>query len=152
MFTIKRTIFFLSIISCSLLLMSAGWKTDFTGAKEEAKKSKKYILLSFSGSDWCIPCIKTRKEIFEKQSFAEFAETNLVLVNADFPRLKKNLLTKEQTKQNETLAEQYDKEGVFPFTLLLNADGVVLKEWRGYPGVSPEVFVAQIKEGEHTHQ
>ena len=140
----------LSIFSCTLLLMSAaGWKTDFIRAKEEAKKANKYILLSFSGSDWCIPCIKTRKEIFEKEYFTKFAETNLILVNADFPRLKKNKLSNEQTKQNETLAEQYNKEGVFPFTLLLNANGKVLKEWRGYPGVTPEVFVSQIKEFEH---
>ena len=151
MTAIKLSIVSLSLVFSSLLLMSAGWETDFARAKVEAKKNNKYILLSFSGSDWCIPCIKTRKEIFAKEPFMKFAETNLVLVNADFPRLKKNCLSKDQTKQNETLAEQYNKEGVFPFTLLLNAKGQVLKEWRGYPGVTPEVFVSQIKEVEHAN-
>ncbi len=135
---------------CAVLLISAGWTTDFARAKDEAKETHKYILLSFSGSDWCIPCIRTRKEIFEKESFIKYAETSLILVNADFPRLKKNSLTKAQTKQNETLAEQYNKAGTFPLTLLLNSNGKVLKEWRGYPGITPEIFVSQIKAIEHT--
>jgi len=148
---IKKTMLVFSVMSFSLLLMSAGWRTDFDRAKEEAKESKKQILLSFSGSDWCIPCIKTRKEIFEKESFIKFAETSLVLVNADFPRLKKNSLSTEQTKQNEALAERYNKDGIFPFTLLLNANGTVLKEWRGFPDMTPEIFVSQIKDFEHTN-
>ena len=85
----------------SVLLMSAGWSTDLSKAKDEARKDSKLILLSFSGSDWCIPCIKTRKEIFDKEPFINYAAAKLVLVNADFPRLKKNALSKEQTKQNE---------------------------------------------------
>ena len=148
---IKRKIAIISVIFCSLLLMSGGWTTDFKSAQEDAKKNHKYILLSFSGSDWCIPCIKTRKEIFEKEPFMKFAESNLVLVNADFPRLKKNMLSKEQTGQNEALADQYNKTGIFPYTLLLNANGTILKEWQGYPDVTPDVFVAQIKEVERTH-
>ena len=149
--TIQKNIVAVSVLFGSLLLMSADWKTDFTRAKEEAKKNNKFILLCFSGSDWCIPCIKTRKEIFDKETFQKFAETDLVLVNADFPRLKKNCVSKELAKQNEALAEQYDKAGVFPYVLLLNADGQVLKEWKGYQGVSSEVFIAQIKEIEHSH-
>ena len=149
--TIKIKIFSVSIIAFSLILMSAGWKTDFAKAKEEAKQSNKYILLSFSGSDWCVPCIKTKKEIFEKEAFTKFAGANLVLVNADFPRLKKNSISKEQSTENDVLAEQYDKEGVFPYILLLTADGKVIKEWRGYPGVTPEVFVSEIKEFEHAN-
>src|ERR1700761_808109 len=112
----------------AVILMSAGWMADFDKAKEEAKRTGKPILLNFSGSDWCIPCIKTKKEIFEKEVFTKFADANLVLVNADFPRLKKNSLSKEQTKQNEALAERYNKAGIFPYTLLLDANGKVLKE------------------------
>jgi len=141
----------LSLIVLSVLLMSMGWGTDLSMAKNEAKKNNKLILLSFSGSDWCIPCIKTRKEILDKEAFLKYAAVNLVLVNADFPRLKKNALSKEQTKQNEALADTYNKNGVFPLTLLLDADGKVLKQWEGYPDVSPEVFVSQITAIQHAH-
>ncbi len=144
-----RSIFSFSIIAASMLLVSAGWITDFAKAKEEAKMSGKHILLSFSGSDWCVPCIKTERDIFEKESFIKFADTNLILVNADFPRLKKNQLSKALTKQNEALAEKYDKDGLFPVIVLLNADGKVLKEWEGYQDVTPENFASQIKAFEH---
>ena len=85
------------------------------------------------------------KEYFGNEVFATMAEHNLVMVNADFPRKKKNSLTPEMVKHNEALAEKYNKEGYFPFTLLLNADGKVLKTWRGKPEVSPEEWTAQIK-------
>ena len=147
--TIRSGILGIALVSLSIMFMSAGWMTDFSMAKQEAKRSNKLILLSFSGSDWCTPCIKTRKELFDKEAFMQFATGNLVLINADFPRLKKHLLSRSQTSQNEALAEQYDKEGVFPFTLLLDADGKILKQWRGNPGVSPEAFISQIKDCEH---
>ena len=151
MSTAKTGILSLGAIALCLLLMSARWETDFARAKEEARASNKHILLSFSGSDWCIPCIKTKKEIFEKESFIKFADSNLILVNADFPRLKKNSLSKELTKQNDALAEQYDKDGIFPETLLLSADGKVLKEWHGYQDMTPEHFVSQIIAFERTN-
>ncbi len=127
-----------------LLLSFSAYAGDLSNAREQARKENKYILLTFSGSDWCIPCIKTRKEIFEKDTFLHFQQNNLVIVNADFPRLKKNALSKEKTKENEAIAEEYNKNGVFPLTLLLDADGNVLKSWEGFPGVSPEVFINQI--------
>jgi len=124
--------------------------TDFAKAKEQAKETHKYILLSFSGSDWCIPCIRTKKEIFDKEVFQHFADSGLILVNADFPRLKKNMPNKVLTEQNENLANQYNKDGVFPLTLLLDANGHVVKKWVGYPDVTPEVFISQIIASEQT--
>jgi len=124
---------------------AANWETDFGKAKDAAQKEHKYILLSFSGSDWCIPCIKTRKEIFDQTAFETFADSNLVLVNADFPRLRKHELSNTQTKANEALAEKYNKQGAFPLTILMDENGKVLKSWEGYPGVSPQAFVQQIK-------
>ena len=57
----------------------------------------------------------------------------LVLVRADFPRMAKNQLSAEQTSRNELLAEKYNHQGKFPFTVLLDASGKVLQEWDGYP-------------------
>ena len=111
----------------SFFLSHTGWETDFQKASEQAHKEHKLILLNFSGSDWCGPCIRLKKEIFEAKEFDTFAEQCLVLVNADFPRLKKNQLSKEQTKRNDSLADKYNAEGVFPLTLLLNSDGKVIK-------------------------
>lgn len=117
----------------SLLAVSPEWQLDFERAKAEATQSHKLILLNFSGSDWCGPCIKLKKDVFESAAFQAFAADRLVLVRADFPRLAKHQLSAEQTARNEALAEKYNRQGKFPFTVLLDADGRVLNEWEGYP-------------------
>ena len=127
------------------------WQTDFSEAMQKAKDEHKYILLTFSGSDWCIPCIKMHKEIFESSAFTTFADENLELVNADFPRLKKNQPAKEQQKKNEQLADRFDPQGSFPYTVLLTDEGKVVKTWEGYPNVSAEAFTSQLKSLIHAH-
>jgi thioredoxin-related protein len=135
------SVFILGIIVAA----SVSWETDFNMAKQKAKQEHKFILLNFSGSDWCGPCIRMHKDIFESTAFKEYAGTNLVLVNADFPRMKKNQLSKEQQKQNDKLAEKYNSQGIFPVTLLLDAEGNVIKNWDGLPNLSPEEFTTQVK-------
>lgn len=110
-----------------------GWQLNFEQAKAEAAQSHKLILLNFSGSDWCGPCIKLKKDVFESAEFGQLAADRLVLVRADFPRLAKNQLDARQIAHNEALAETYNKQGAFPFTVLLDADGRVLRTWDGYP-------------------
>lgn len=136
-----------SVLLAGILLSSQiGWETDFENAKKKAGQEHKLILLNFSGSDWCIPCIRLHDEIFEHTAFRNFADSNLVLINADFPRLKKNQLSKEQQKKNDKLADQYDPQGSFPFTVLLNPEGKVIKTWDGFPNKTAEQFAGQIKE------
>ena len=133
------------LISGILLVASPDWLTNFAQAKTEAQASHKQILVNFSGSDWCGPCIKMKREVFDSETFTAYAGSNLVLVNIDFPRLKRNQLPKEQVQLNETLAEEFNKEGIFPLTLLLDENGKVLKTWRGNPGLDAADFVAQIQ-------
>jgi thioredoxin-related protein len=121
------------------------WLLNFDEAKKVATEKHQLILLNFSGSDWCGPCMRLRKEIFESKEFISFADSNLVLINADFPRNSKDQLSKEQQKLNDALADKYNPDGKFPLTLLLNADGKMLKEWDGLPNVKPVEFVQQVK-------
>jgi len=136
---------FLLMTLLGTILSTNAWHTDFEEAKQTAQSEHKLILLNFSGSDWCGPCIRMHKEIFESQDFTEYADSHLVLLNADFPRLKKNMLPKDQQKKNDEIADQYDKDGIFPLTVLLNADGKVLKKWEGFPKMSVEEFTNEIK-------
>lgn len=137
--------FLLMTLLGSLLLTTNSWETDFSKAKQIAQTDHKFIVLNFSGSDWCGPCIRLHKEIFGSDAFAQYAKDHLVLVNADFPRLKKNQLSKEQQSKNDQLADQYNKDGKFPLTLLLSSDGKVLKTWEGFPQISPDQFTEQVK-------
>ena len=122
-----------------------GWYNDLRAARQIAQKEHRHILLNFSGSDWCGPCILLRKDIFDDPAFSKMADTTLVLVNADFPRLKKDQLPAAQQKLNDDMADHYDPKGLFPLTLLLNAEGKVLKQWEGNPGVKAEEFSREIR-------
>jgi len=124
--------------------LSNGWENDFEAALKKAHDQHKNIILNFSGSDWCIPCIRMEKEIFESAEFKKYADEKLVLVNADFPRLKKNKLSREQQKKNEILADKYNPSGSFPLTLLIDENGKVIKTWEGYPEINGSQFAAQI--------
>jgi len=120
------------------------WLGDINTAVDRANKEHKLILVNFSGSDWCGPCIRLRKEILESDIFNKYANDHLVLVRADFPRQKKNQLASDQVKRNEALADKYNPEGKFPFTLLIDEHGRVLRSWDGFPDETPNQFVSQI--------
>ncbi|MBB5645805.1 thioredoxin family protein [Pedobacter cryoconitis] len=134
----------LLITFLSILAGSLSWMSNFTQAQQQAKSTHQQILVNFSGSDWCGPCIRLRKEILESEVFETYAKAHLVLVRADFPRQKKNQLSAEQIKLNEALAEKYNPDGKFPYTLLVDENGEVLKSWDGYPNETPEKFIQEI--------
>jgi thioredoxin-related protein len=135
----------LAAVLCIIAMSFSGWQPDFETARKTALEQNRLILLSFSGSDWCAPCIRMKKEIFASEMFSRMADTTLVMVNADFPRSKKNQLSKEIQKANEELAEKYNSSGKFPYTVLLNTDGKVLKVWDGMPSQGVEQFTLSVK-------
>jgi thioredoxin-related protein len=144
-----------SFLLICLIIVTSGsekWETDFEQAKVEAKQNGKLILLNFSGSDWCAPCIKLDRDVFKQESFGEFASKNLVLVRADFPRQKKHQLEAKQREHNEKLAEQYNPQGKFPLTLLLNAEGMIIHSWDGYSGQPVKDFVQVIDAHAHPRE
>jgi thioredoxin-related protein len=144
----------MKFLACLLFVafLPITWETDFSTAQKIAKEERKFILLNFSGSDWCAPCVATRKDYFDSEAFANMAKDNLVLLNADFPRKKKNQLSEEQTKKNEALAEKYNKEGSFPLTLLLDTNGKVIKYWKGKPEATVDGWVTEIKAACDSHK
>jgi thioredoxin-related protein len=99
---------------------ATNWETDFKKASSAAKASGKYMLLDFSGSDWCGWCIRLEKEVFSQDAFKDFAEKNLVCVLVDFPRAKEQ--TEELKRQNLDLERKYDIKG-YPTIIVLSPDG-----------------------------
>lgn len=135
----------LVLLAAMLSVFSVPWHYNLQEAKEIAQKEHRQILLNFSGSDWCGPCIRMHQEIFESQAFLQAADSFLVLVNADFPRMKKNQLSDKQQHINDALADQYNPSGKFPFTVLMNAEGKVLESWDGFPPGGPQEFMQQLQ-------
>lgn len=123
--------------------MSQEWQTDINVAKEIASKESKPIILVFQGSDWCAPCIKIDREIWSTDVFKNYANENYVLLKADFPKRKKNALSEKQTKSNALLAEKYNKQGFFPFVVVLDSNGKVLGE-TSYKKTTPENYIKEL--------
>jgi len=121
------------------------WEPDFNNALQKAHDENKLVLLNFSGSDWCGPCISFRKDYLESTAFGTYSDAHLVMVNADFPRKSKNQPPADVIKRNEMLAEKYNKEGTFPLTLLLDANGKVLKRWAGKPTESLDEWLKELE-------
>ena len=117
------------------------WLTDFDAAKTQARTQNKTLLINFTGSDWCPPCIRLNKQVFSQPEFSEYATKNLVLLEVDFPHTKKQ--SAEQQAANEKLANQFGVEG-FPTVVLLDANGQPLGEL-GFGAGGPTPFIAGIE-------
>jgi thioredoxin-related protein len=133
------------IIVLSLLLVttfgySQNWKTNLEEAKNQAANENKNILVVFSGSDWCAPCMKLEKIVWKSDAFKTEAEKKWVLVRADFPKKKGNQLSKELTESNKLLAEKYNKGGSFPLVVLADKKGKVIG-MTGFKNVSAEEYI-----------
>jgi len=112
----------------------ATWQTSLPAALAQAKASQKPVLVVFSGSDWCKPCMQLKQEVFDQPEFSQYAQDKFVLARFDFPRNKKNALPKDQTKASEEAAAQLNKEGAFPAVVLLSPEGKVLARTGYRPG------------------
>src|SRR5947207_13843939 len=58
----------------------SGWLNDYKKAQEEAKASNKFLLLNFTGSDWCGWCIKFDREVLSHSQCKYYARYIVVLV------------------------------------------------------------------------
>jgi thioredoxin-related protein len=116
------------------------WLTDAQAAVEKAGRENKFVLLDFTGSDWCGWCIKLKKEVFDQPEFAQYAQANLVLVEVDFPRHKQ--LDPAQKEANHRLAEKLQITG-YPTIILLSPLGQPVGR-TGYMRGGPSAFNAAV--------
>lgn len=128
-------------LSATMAMAKPGWIDDYQKGLSQASTESKYVLLDFTGSDWCPWCMKLDKEIFSQKEFKDYAKDNLVLVELDFPHSKH--LTKHITEQNEKLASQYKITG-YPTVIVLDSSGKQVGQL-GYLDGGPEAFVAALQ-------
>jgi len=121
------------------------WERDVNKALEISKKSKKPLLMFFTGSDWCGWCIRLQKEVLKTPEFATWANENVVLVELDFPR--KNTMSAEIQNQNNQLQQLFEVRG-YPTVWIVNAE---IKDGKtnfqklgttGYVAGGPEAWLA----------
>lgn len=133
-------IHYLFLLLISTFTYAQHWETNFEDSKKKATAENKNIVLVFSGSDWCAPCIKLDKTIWSTEEFKTEADKNWILVKADFPKKKSGALSETLKKQNNSLAEQYNKEGHFPLVVVLDKNGKVLGK-TGYKNITPTAYI-----------
>ena len=129
------------VLALTLNLHAVEWRTDFEKVSEEAEKSHRYMLLDFSGSDWCGWCIRLDDEVFSESAFDAYAEENLICVLLDFPRRKR--LDSLTAEQNKALAAKYGVKG-FPTVVILAPDGGLVAR-TGYQKGGAEAYVEHLK-------
>lgn len=139
----KRLIY-LILIFAGFAFAGNNWLTNFDEAKEIASKTDKNIMLYFSGSDWCRPCILLKKKVFETDVFEKFAEEKLVLAMFDFPAREKNQLPADQTEHNEKIAALYNPDGNFPQIVIINSKGKKIVEFIGYNNESAHDYIKKL--------
>lgn len=106
-----------ALTSSAFATTPEGWTTDLEKAFVQAKAEKKSVLVEFTGSDWCPPCIAMRKNVFSKKEFVSEASKKYILVELDYPNGDKAVKEK-----NQPYAEKYKIEG-FPTVILFNPEG-----------------------------
>jgi thioredoxin-related protein len=139
----KKLLIINLLLMLSLALSAQNWQTDLATAKSIAENENKPIVLVFSGSDWCAPCMKLEKKIWSSEVFKTYAKENYVLLKADFPKRKQNVLTAQQQEHNNKLAEQYNKNGYFPYVIVMDARGFVAGA-TGYNGMLPAEYITHL--------
>ncbi len=135
----KKIVLYLFLFTASLGY-TQNWKATFEDAKNQALAENKNIVLVFSGSDWCAPCIKLDKTVWQSQEFKKESETNWVIYKADFPKKKANQLHSTLAETNKKLAEKYNQSGNFPLVVLLDKSGNVLG-MEGYKNLSAADYI-----------
>jgi protein disulfide-isomerase len=119
---------------------SLEWLGDLESAKDRAKQENKFILLYFSGSDWCPACKKLKSEVFDQPEFADFARARFVSVEADLPRYRP--IGHLQLQANKALEKSFHVSSV-PTVVVLTPDGQEIHRLGYVPG-GPAGFISQL--------
>jgi thioredoxin-related protein len=124
---------------------------NFSSEVAKANRDNKLLLLEFSSSDACPPCVLLQQRVFSSPEFMSFAKTNLDFVRLDFPM--KVDLRPDTAATNMLLAQQFEAYG-FPTFVAIDRNG---KEFWRQVGINvallePTNFINMLKGAEKKKQ
>nr|WP_299384573.1 thioredoxin family protein [Allomuricauda sp.] len=137
-------VYTIMVCLCAGMLQAQTWQANFDEAISLAQEQDRPIVVVFSGSDWCGPCIRFKKTILESEAFKSYASDHYLMYNADFPRKKKNQLPEEKLNSNKALFEAYNPKGYFPLVVVLDKDRRVLGATGYNRKLSPEDYINKL--------
>ena len=115
--SIVLTLTSLVIFTAAATAAGKDWMTDIDSAVKVAKEKNKAVLVEFTGSDWCPPCIMMDKKVFSQSSFVSKASEDFILVKIDIPRSNPEL-----SEKNSKVLNKYKVQGV-PTVILMDKEG-----------------------------
>jgi thioredoxin-related protein len=118
------------------------WLRDLEAAKEAARASDRALLIEFTGSDWCPPCIKLHREVFGVAGFQEAASRDYVLVVIDNPR-DRSKLGEAEDRQSVALHERY-AVNKWPTIYLTDAEGRPFARTEDYRPGGPTAYLEHL--------
>ena len=130
--SIFLTLASLAIFTAVATAAGKDWMTDIDSAVKVAKEKNKAVLVEFTGSDWCPPCIMMDKKVFSQSSFVSKASEDFILVKIDIPRSNPEL-----SEKNSKVLNKYKVQGV-PTVILMDKEGKEFNRFRAsqFPEVS----------------
>ena len=114
------------------------WQTDVQKAIEMSKESGKPIFAFFTDKEWCSWCKKLDRQILSQQPFIEYAKQNLILLELDFPRGRRDL-----PKDQLILARKFKIQG-YPTVIVMDSETNLLGQ-TGFEYMTPEQYVSHIQ-------
>lgn len=123
----------------SIATAEGPWLTNIEEGIEKAKTENKLVLIEFTGSDWCPPCMMMDKAVFSKDEFLKKAQEDYVLVKLDMPNSDKELKA-----ANTELMKKYEVKGV-PTILLFDSDGKEFQRFTASEHPKVDQFLERLK-------
>ncbi len=136
-----KTLFSIALAACVAPCFAEGaWiHDDIELARKQA--GGKCLLIEFTGSDWCLPCNKLRREVLTRPGFEAEASKDFVLLELDYPRMKEQPAAVKEA--NRKLADEYGIEA-FPTVIFTDSLGRPLGS---FVGVKDEAEILKLMEG-----
>lgn len=147
----RYLIFSFLLIAGNIATAQELWLTDAQTAFSLASEKELPVMMVFSGSDWCKPCIRLNREVFETDVFQEYVEGQFILLKIDFPRGRKNRLDPEVQLQNNELAERWNPTGEFPLVIVFSSDQSALFT-TGYRSGGPQAYIHHLEDELSQHE
>jgi protein disulfide-isomerase len=114
------------------------WQTNVQEAIEISKETGKPIFAFFTGKEWCSWCKKLDQQILSQPPFIEYAKENLILLELDFPRGRRDL-----PKEQLVLARKFKIQG-YPTVIVMDSETNLLGQ-TGFEYMTPEQYVTHIQ-------
>jgi len=112
-------ILFVAFSAITMHAQELEWHTDLQKAMAVSTKTKKPLLMFFTGSDWCGWCMRLQKEVMKTPEFTAWAKENVVLLELDFP--KRTEQSQELKTQNAQLNSFFQVRG-YPTVWFANVE------------------------------